>query len=550
MPRLSRQVIPALDDLVRQQRYTPAKALLRQIARAETLAQELDPDRAYPEDWIVFRITGFRAAATGDDPALIPGQALRDNLSALVEHLSDAARLTPDGLGEPCIDLAGLCTRWNVSRKTIERYRRQGLIARRTRDARGHVRLVFSERAVRWFEANRAPMLQLARARDRIDARTRRELVRRAACYRSRLGWTLNQAAGRLALRFGRGRETVRQVLIQHDETAPAPIFTDAHHLSPHDRRIIARAYERGIKPSRIASRIGCSRAAVHRTINLRRAERLRRIPWHGPSHEAFASEHGAALILAHPAAVILEPAPPLDSLDDFIALARATHPSDGAFERARAAAFCMLRWRAATIAAGLSRRWPRWRDLDRAETDLRWAIALGRLLIASESPLVLRTIEDRLGAPLASVPRARAGHMVSIALAAAAEGVRRFDPFHGGRLAAPVSLAINRALVDQFAGTPEPVWGFPSEPWHPWILPDARLLRRFDRLEPDTAEAIAMRYGWFTPGGTQRPPLTLEQIHDKTGLTPAASAALWRRAMRAIRAPAVEQTASQGRRH
>jgi len=549
MPRLSRQVIPALDDLVRQQRYTPAKALIRQIARAEALAQELDPDRAYPEDWIVFRITGFRAAAAGDDPALIPGQALRDNLSALVEHLSDAARLTPGGLGEPCIDLADLCARWNVSRKTIERYRRQGLIARRTRDARGHVRLVFSERAVRWFESSRAATLRLAGARDRIDARTRREIVRRAARYHARLGWTLNQAAARLALRFGRGRETVRQVLIRHDEASPSPTFTDAHHLTPHDRRIIARAFERGITPSRIASRVGCSRATVHRTINLRRAERLRRIPWHGPEHEAFASEHGAALILAHPAAVNLEPAPDLNSLEDFITLARATRPSDGAFERARAAAYCMLRWRAATIAAGLSRRWPRWRDLDRAETDLRWAIALERLLIASESPLVLRTIEDRLGAPLTSVPRARAERMVTIALAAAAEGVRRFDPFHGGRLAAPVSLAINRALVDQPADTPEPAWGFPAEPWHAWILPDARLQRCLDRLEPDAANAIAMRYGWFTLQGRLRPPLTLEQVHDTTSLTPAASASLWRRAMRTIRAPTVEHASPPNRR-
>ncbi len=537
MPRLSRQVIPALDDLVRQQRYTPAKALLRQMARAEALAQELDPDRAYPEDWIVFRITGFRGAPTGDDPALIPGQALRDNLSALVEHLSDAARLSPEAVGEPCIDLAALSARWNVSRKTIERYRRQGLIARRTRDARGHVRLVFSERAVRWFEANRAATLQRAGARDRIDDRTRHEIARRAARYHSRLGWTLNQAAGRLALRFGRGRETVRQVLIRHDEAAAAPIFHDDHHLGPHDRRIIVRAYERGVRPSRIAARIGCSRATVHRTINQRRADRLRRIPLLGPSHEAFASLSGASLILTHPAAAILEPLPRFKSVSDFIAHARSTRPTDGAFERARAAALCMLRWRATTAAAEISRRWPRWGELDRAETDLRWAIALEQRLIASECPLVLRAIEERLGSSLADVPRARGERLVSLALAAAADGVRRFDPFHGGRLAAPVSLAINRALVAESSDGDAPMPGLPAEPWHRWILPDPRLEQHRDLLDTDTAAAMAVRFGWPAPGGEQRPPLTLVEVHDKTGLSPARWTALWRHAMRTIRA-------------
>src|SRR5690606_20148253 len=115
----------------------------------------------YAEDWIVRRITGFPARI--DDPRQIVGAALLADLSALAERLSDRAAL-PAHADTGTIGIDGLTELWSVSRKTIDRYRRSGLIGRRVRDANGVVRIVFSPAAVRGFAQKRGPRIDRAGA--------------------------------------------------------------------------------------------------------------------------------------------------------------------------------------------------------------------------------------------------------------------------------------------------------------------------------------------------------------------------------------------------
>ena len=119
MPPLPRLRVAALDDLARQLRYAPREALERHIASAERLCEELDPDRGYPEDWFIYRLTGYRPEIS--EPASLVGEALLGDLSALVERLSVAAGQTPEDAGEGALTIEGLCARWSVRRKTIAR---------------------------------------------------------------------------------------------------------------------------------------------------------------------------------------------------------------------------------------------------------------------------------------------------------------------------------------------------------------------------------------------------------------------------------------------
>ena len=86
MPAFAKLRIAALDDLARQLRFAPPETLRRQLERAEQLAAEIDPSINYPEDWIVFRITGYRADMPA--PATIVGEALLGDIGILVERLS------------------------------------------------------------------------------------------------------------------------------------------------------------------------------------------------------------------------------------------------------------------------------------------------------------------------------------------------------------------------------------------------------------------------------------------------------------------------------
>src|SRR5437762_6337485 len=51
--------IDTLDDLARQLTFSPHAARVAQIAAAEALLHTLDPAKAYPLDYVIFRITGY-----------------------------------------------------------------------------------------------------------------------------------------------------------------------------------------------------------------------------------------------------------------------------------------------------------------------------------------------------------------------------------------------------------------------------------------------------------------------------------------------------------
>ena len=60
MPPLPRLAVEAIEDLARQLRFAPKHALLRDLARTESLVEDIDPEQDYPEDFIIFRVTGYR----------------------------------------------------------------------------------------------------------------------------------------------------------------------------------------------------------------------------------------------------------------------------------------------------------------------------------------------------------------------------------------------------------------------------------------------------------------------------------------------------------
>jgi len=78
---------------------------------------------------------------------------------------------------------------------------------------------VGGDTAVNAFQTQHDRLLTGASRFTRMDDRTHARIVRRARRY-AKLGFTLTQAAGRIALTLGRSREAVRLVLLRH-EAAP-----------------------------------------------------------------------------------------------------------------------------------------------------------------------------------------------------------------------------------------------------------------------------------------------------------------------------------------
>ncbi|MCH8270645.1 MAG: hypothetical protein IH985_05475 [Planctomycetes bacterium] len=498
MPPLPQLRSPAIKDLYEQLRFAPPRALKRDIERAETLAGEVDHDTTYPEDWIVFRVTGYRPEI--ERPRMTEGAGLLADLSSLVERLSHDARLSLDEL-DGFLDATTLCRRWGVSRKTIDRYRRQGLVARRVRTEQGRSVLMFASGVVEVFERAHSRPISRAGHFTRIAPDELDRMVRRAARYRAALGLSLNEAALRLARRFNRSHEGIRQLLIRHDGSAS--VF--GRRPPPMDRRkaLALRATHLGIEPADLARRFGRSRASVARTIVEARADVLRSFRPFDPGPSAEPDPWPTdELIVGHGLG-----SPDRTDLAALIEGARATPPPDAAIESSRATARRRLEEAAGAIVTALPKFNVSRLAVDEAETLLRLEARLRAELLRAQLGNIVRTIEDRLGTPVDHLPPGELTELMTLAIGAAGSAAGSFDPAHGGRLAAPVGLAVSKAVAawDRVERRPKPPgratpllrsghvvpdWTRRVSPWQAELEPDERV-RRFAHILPDPERSV-----------------------------------------------------------
>jgi hypothetical protein len=560
VPKLSSIRLDALSDLVAELRYTPRDALRRCVERTESLAMEIDAETTYPMEWVVFRVTGYRPKDAPDE--MLVGEALIADLSALLEHLCDALGLAEDELTGGWYSVDELAERWSVSRRTIERYRRQGLVARRYQLASGAARLGFSAAVVERFEEGRGERLERAASFERIGEAEQAWLYSRALRYRKRLDWKLAKIAERLSQRTGRSVAAVRRALVRADEASAQSVFRVRRKLARQQARTIARAVDWGIKPGVIAERFGRSRTSVLRIATDEHAAGLlfwreRILPADAP--EGLDPEAAAPGVLSTPGAMMLQWSEPVLEAKALLSWCAERTPLRAEREAEMGAARYALLMRAAARARELPGTMAAPTAVDAIETDLRWAIALQRMLVESQLPLVVRTIEERLGCGLLTLRPDQIRRAMRIGIGAAAEAAATFGPIRPGRsltafgrLAAPVSMGLTRVLSrESFAGA-DPGGGGRAATARAELDDWTRSLVGWQRLvefHPGMARIIAG--GGAGVDGPERrmvgeryglvgePPRTVAEVAERHGVTPARVISATRRVLRAVRAQA-----------
>src|SRR5690349_1346250 len=127
MARTPRFKIAAIAELFRQLEYAPPETRSRQMDATERLIADIDPQQNYPEDFITYRITGYRSDRA-DEPSTLVGEALLPDLVNLVLLLSKGLRLPRDFANRRALSLGETAARLNVSTKSVQRYRQRGLV--------------------------------------------------------------------------------------------------------------------------------------------------------------------------------------------------------------------------------------------------------------------------------------------------------------------------------------------------------------------------------------------------------------------------------------
>lgn len=556
MPRLPALRVGVLAELARQLRFEPPAAARRHLARAEELAHQLiesAPDASaasgFPEDWIVFRITGLRGDSVlhrASEPALVIREALVADLPALIDRLSAAAELDPNEHPTPAwLSPAELCARWRISRKTLERYRRRGLVSRRITLGGGKQRVVFSRALVESFERRFAAELDAAGGFARLSKRERERIIARAARYRARFGWSLHRCAQRLAPRMARSIECIRLVLRDHDAQALTPIFDDPPPLDSADVERLEALARRGGRVSAATRAMRKSRSTGHRAVNIARASRLRSLTLTGPVGPGFDAPKVERTILGHDAARLNLGAAGASNASEVLRLAEQIDAEAAAFERARAAAYWYVLHSARIATAQLARHQPSSDTLDHIETRLRWASRIKAEMVRSQLPLLVRAIESQTQRPVDTIAPAARRELIVIGLDAIIDAVDRFDPFKGGRLAAPVGVALARALsaflrgIDpemlslnpRLASRAEPAlrgiedWTHRVHDWQRDLDLPRPVRDALDTLEPEAQRVIRLRFGLGAG-----PPLTNNACAEVLGTKPATIRAVQRR--------------------
>src|SRR5262249_11430081 len=120
--------IPALKQLTDQQvRFTPPGRRAEQLTRAEQLLAEVDGDKQYPYAFVCYRITDYRPHTLAD--LLISGRELAHDLCLFIEALGRRTPAVPvETVAEPVLSMSEISRKFNVSTKTITRWRQQGLV--------------------------------------------------------------------------------------------------------------------------------------------------------------------------------------------------------------------------------------------------------------------------------------------------------------------------------------------------------------------------------------------------------------------------------------
>jgi len=259
-------------DLAKQLAFSSASVRLEQINRAERLACLVEPDRAYPYEFICYQITGYRPR--GKDLVGFPGKSVRADLVRLVERVSATLRLPVSEVGEPVLSIGGAAKHFNVSEKTIQRWRKRGLVSRKFLWPDGRMRVGFLRSSLDRFAARHRDQVHAGARFSRLTPQEQHEIIQRARRLSLFRHCCLFETSKRIARKLGRSVETIRQTIKEYDREHPNwKLFPDAtESLRARDRRLIHHAYMRGVGVHALARRFCRTRSSIYRIITEERA--------------------------------------------------------------------------------------------------------------------------------------------------------------------------------------------------------------------------------------------------------------------------------------
>lgn len=268
----------ALAELTAQQvRFAPPAKRREQLAKAARLMAEIEPGKDYPYQFVGYRLTDFRSELYPD--LLIRGEDLKHDLALFIIQIERSLPPLPiEQTGEEMLTLEQVCARFNVSTKTISRWRLRGLIARRVK-LHGRSVLGFPLSSVEQFAGKYWDRVEKSSKFSHLSDAEKDTIILRARDL-ARSGHSLTDVSRTLAGELHRSAEAVRYTIKNYDKTHPERAIFPRRNGPLDDAakaEIFAAMEKEDIAVDALARKFGRTRSSLYRVVNEVKAERLTR---------------------------------------------------------------------------------------------------------------------------------------------------------------------------------------------------------------------------------------------------------------------------------
>jgi len=195
----------------------------------------------------------------------------------LISELATSMPAVPvETMAEPVLTLEEFSRKLNVTPKTINRWRKRGLIGLPVL-YKGRKQVGFLPSLVDPFLTSNQARLDRSGRFSQLTPEEKDGILRRARRLARVTGGTLTEISRRIARRLGRSTEAVRYTIKnfdhQHPEQALFPALTGP--FDPATKQIIYSSFRRGISVDTLARRFQRTRSSMYRVLNEIRAQRL-----------------------------------------------------------------------------------------------------------------------------------------------------------------------------------------------------------------------------------------------------------------------------------
>lgn len=544
----SRYQHPALRLLTEQLRLSPIDRRVEQVNRAEQFYYGVSTDRSYPYQELCERITGYRPDKYPD--LKIEGDVLRHDLQVFVEDLSASTNLPVEAAAEPVFTVEDLSREYKVSTKTVDRWRKRGLLSRRFKFG-NRSRVGFLRSTVDRFVAEHQDEIDRGAKFSQLSDAERVQLIQRAREL-ARTGMGPSLVAQKLGDELGRSHETVRYTLKQYDLDHPdTAVFPNAREMLTEDaRRLIYERFKHGSPVDEIATEFGRTEKSIYRIVTEVRAEMLvgEEIPY--MDSEEFHRPGAESTILGDPPVVEKRSgkvkSPP--GLPTYLASLYTVPLLTREEEQYHFRKMNYLKFKAESLRRGINLKQPKVKDLDTLEELIQRAHEVKNFLIRSNLRLVVSIAKRHM------TPTASFFEMVSDGNMSLIRAIEKFDYTKGNKFSTYATWAIMKNYArsipaestqhDRFrTGTDEVFMASPENRGSQYAEESANarqhevIMSILKRLDERERNIIVYRYG--LERGTE--PETLEQVGSRLGVTKERIRQIESRAMQKIRKIAAE---------